>query len=196
MGLGFKKSALSGGSRPIWQGRGEDMQLVQGGFLLDTAGLTADAVVEGGTPVNYDEVTRVVKVLKTAKVYEATSTSAVKVYKGHLLTTSDNLGAVVGGAAYAISTIDTSNSAYDLVTLSTALGALTAGQALFASSASGAAAAAYVVQPNGLLYAEMKVEENESASVAIRGTIYERRVPAVTAAIKELLPHIIYSKSL
>lgn len=205
MSVGLKRT-LTVGSAPVFQGTGKDRQIAQGGFSLDTTGLILDApgaesVIPAGSPIAFDESTRVAKLLKTAKVYEnATNTAtAIKVYKGHQLKAGDYVGAVVGGKAYDI-TIDTSNADYDVVTVSTTLGvALTADTSyLFQSSATGATAAALKVSPTGLLWSDAKVAVGESVSVVIRGTVYARRVPYfadLVTALKTNNAQIIWSQS-
>lgn len=170
-----------------------------GGFVLDASTLTAGDTVKAGHPLGFDESTRLAKVVKLAKVYENAGSSAtqIKVYKGHHFKVGDYIAKTVGGAAYAITAIDTSNASYDLITVGTTLGvALTADtDVLFQSSATGASAAAYSVTAKGLLYEDTDVAAGTSVSVVLRGTIYERRAPAVTAAVKTALPHIIFSQS-
>lgn len=181
---------------PVWIKRLEN---AQGGFVLDHAPLAVGNTVEAGTPVAINEATRKANVVKTAKVYEnaASNATAIKVYKKHHFKVGDYIAVAVGGAAYAITAIDTTNAAYDTITVGTTLGvALTADTSvLFQSSATGASAAAYSYTANGLVYEDTTVASGCSVSVVLRGTVYERRVPPATAAIKTALPHIIYSQS-
>ena len=84
-----------------------------------------------------------------------------------------------------------------MLTVGTTLAvALTAGDALFVSSATGASAAVYATVAKGLLYQGVYVGANEAVSVAIRATVYARRIPIVTTEIKALLPNVIFSNSL
>lgn len=189
------KTTLNSGV-PVYQQRHET---AQGGFVLDHSTLTVGDTVKAGQPVGYNEATRKANVVKVAKVYENAGSSAtvIKVYKGHHFKVGDYIAKTVGSAAYAITAIDTSNAAYDSITVGTTLGvALTADtDVLFQSSATGASAAAYSVTAKGLVYEDTDVAAGCSVSVVIRGTVYERRVPAVPAAVKTALPHIIYSSS-
>lgn len=186
---------VSAGGVPIFQ---QNYENAQGGFTLDTTGLTAGAIVPAGTVMGADAATRKAKVIKTAKVQANASNTdvAIKVEKGHLFVVGDYLAAVVGGKAYAITAIDTTNAAYDVLTVGTTLAvALSVGDALFESSATGATAAVYATVAKGLLFQDTKVGVNEPLAIAIRATVYERRIPVVTDAIKALLPNIIFSKS-
>jgi len=176
-------------------------ELATGGFTLDTTNLVAGAEVPAGSVMCYDEEERKAKVLKVAELYADATDAATdyKVKKGHILKVGDDIGVVIGGKAYAITAIDTTNADYDTVTVATTLGvALTAanGVVLFESSANGAAACAYGSgEPNGLLFSDTIAEENTSCAVAIRATVYARRIPALAAGVKALLPNIIFSQS-
>ena len=153
--------------------------------------------IPGGTPVLYDEAARTIKVLKTAEVVEAAGGSATqyKVKPGSLLKVGDYVGKTVGGAAYAITVIAPSGTDYDVITVGTTLGAMSVGDGLFQSSATGASAAAMFLIPNGLSYQDYDVAVNQDISVVVRGTVYARRVPFAPTGVKTALPLIIYSQS-
>ncbi len=197
MGLGFKRK-LSTGGIPVWQGTGKDIQLAQGGFLLITTGLTIGAILLAGTPLVFDEAARTATVLHVG-VAQATAGGAATAYrlkKGHTFKVGDYLASgAVGGKAYAITAIDTSNADYDELTVGTTIGAVNAGDLLYASTATGATSSAYPAI-NGLLYEETIVDTGTSVSAVIRGTAYAHRVP-YSAAIAALpgLDDIIYSQS-
>ena len=191
----LKKEVLSDGI-PVWQGR--EVETAQGGFILDATGLTTGDTVKAGTPVGFDESTRKAVIIKTATLQaDATNTAtAYQVLKGHLFIVGDKIGATKGSKSYAITAIDKTNAAYDVLTVETTLGAaLTAGTALFQTSATGATAADFIVVPKGLTYDTFDVEANISLSVVIRGTVYHRRVPKAPSDLKAALPNIIFSES-
>ena len=181
---------------PIFQ---KEFEVAQSGFKLVTTGLPEGEIVTPGTPVGFDEETREGTVLKTAVVYEnATDTAtAIKVKKGHFLQVGENVAFSVGGAAYSISAIDTSNADYDELTIGTTLGvALTSGDVLFKSSASGASAAALHITPKGLLFDNVKIEDNVSLAVVLRGTVYKKRIAnGIPADVEAELPLIVFSES-
>ena len=196
-GMGITRTPTKSGI-PVYQGTAKDIQLLQGGCLLNTTGLTAGNIIPAGTPVVYDEVTRVVSILHNARAQANAGASAVNypVEKGHSLAVGDYLASgAVGGKAFAITAIDTSNASFDTITVGTTIGAVTAGDLLFASTETGATASA-LPAINGLTYDEVIVSSNISLSVVIRGTVYARRVPW-SAAIEALsgLKQFIYSKS-
>ena len=196
-GMGITRTPTKSGI-PVYQGTAKDIQLLQGGCLLNTTGLTAGNIIPAGTPVVYDEVTRVASILHNARAQANAGASAVNypVEKGHSLVVGDNLATgAVGGKAFPITAIDTSKASFDTITVGTTIGAVTAGDLLFASTATGATASA-LPAINGLTYDEVIVSSNISLSVVIRGTVYARRVPW-SAAIEALsgLKQFIYSKS-
>lgn len=189
-----KESAVIG--VPVFQKVNET---AQGGFRLDIAPLTAGDTIAAGTPISYDESTRIAKVVKTAvAAANATNTATdYQVKKGHNLKVGDYLALGVGSKAYAITAIDTSNAGYDVVTVGTTLGAaVTAGDVFFQSSATGASAAVVSGTARGLLYQDTVVETGADVAVVIDGTVYERRVPnGIPSAVKSALPKIFFSQS-
>lgn len=194
MGLGITKTTTSDGL-PIWQ---SDPDLLQGGFKLVTTGLTTDTVLPAGTPVLASETARTATVLKTAIAQASATNSATdyKLVKGHQFAVGDYLALTVGSKAYAITTIDTSNADYDLVSVGTTLGAsVSAGDVFFKSSATGASSAALDVTPNGLLYQAVKIESNKPVAVAYEGRVYLRRIPGMPTDVKTALKLIFFSGS-
>lgn len=185
---------------PIWQGSGKDIQLAQGGFALSATGLPINTVIPAGTPVVFDEAARTASIVGGGTLQATASSSATtyRVNKGHTFKVGDYLSAVIGGTAYAITAIDTTNTAYDTLTVGTTLGVgYSAGQNLFVSSATGATASAYAAI-NGLLYDDTFGNAGESISVVIKGTVYARRIPfAYNASLAAIaaLSHIIFSQS-
>lgn len=186
------------GDIEVWQ---NVFETASGGFTLDTTGLTtlaSGSVLKAGLPFGFDESTRKARCIKVATLYAnaANNATTYQVLKGHNAIVGEYFGYTVGGAAYAISAIDTSNAGYDILTLGTTLGvAMTAGNALFQSSATGASAAALIVTPKGALYEDADPSANESLSMVIRGTLYHRRVPTWPSAVKTALPSILLSES-
>lgn len=196
--MGLTRTLGTGGI-PVWQGTNKDIQLVQGGVTLVTTGLVPGTVIPAGTPVVFVEgTTRTGTVLHSGFLYENAASNAVnyKVRKNHTFVVGDYLASgATGGKAYAITAIDRTNADYDTLTVGTTIGAVDAGASLYASTATGATASA-LPACNGLLYDDAVVAEKTGISVAIRGTIYARRV-IYNASIEALagLKGIIYSQS-
>ncbi|HTE08103.1 MAG TPA: hypothetical protein VK628_05035 [Flavitalea sp.] len=196
MSIGLTKTTYSG-QIPVWQGIGKDIQLAQGGFALVTTALKDGAVLKAGSPVIFDEAARTATVLATGVSVLTSGGSDVtyRVAKGSPFTVGQYLAAGgTGGKAYAITVIDTSNADYDVLTVGTTLGVVTAGDTVYASTATGATASAYGAV-NGLLYDDTIVRAGESISAVIRGTVYARRVPYHSALATALAGKIIYSQS-
>jgi hypothetical protein len=77
MGLNVQKTTVNYGVQ-IWQ-TGRSPETAQGGFILDTTGLTAGDTLKGGTAMTYDETTRIAKkATVTAGVDDAPDTSDAK----------------------------------------------------------------------------------------------------------------------
>lgn len=194
MGLQQVKTDLNAGV-PIWQ---KILMYAQGGFTLDYTGFTAGDTIKAGSIVGFDESTRIAKIQKVAIVQAnaTNSATAIRVTKGRQAKSGDYVAKTIGGAAYAITAIDTSNAAYDVLTVGTTLGvALTAGDVLYVSSATGAAAGAYTITPKGLLYEDAIAGTDTHISVVTSGTVYDRRIPGSGSVIQGALPLIIFSQS-
>lgn len=197
-GIGVIRT-LNTASVPVWQGTGKDIQLLQGGCTLVITGLVLGRLIPAGTPLIYDETARTATVLHSGVAYAnaASNATTYQVGKNHSLVVGDYLASgATGGKAYAITAIDTTTSTdYDILTVGTTIGAVTAGDSLYASTATGATASA-LPACNGLLYDDATIAAGSAVSVAIRGTIYARRV-IYNASIAALagLKNIIYSQS-
>jgi hypothetical protein len=199
MELAITRTAGSAGI-PIWQGTGKDIQLAQGGFLLSVTGYLPYSTISAGTPVVFDEAARTATITGSGTLQAAATGTPTqyRLNKGHGFKVGDYMAAAgTGGAAYAITAIDQTNTSYDLVTLGTTIGNLAVGAGVYASTATGASASAYPTGVNGLLYADCKAVAGESCSVVIRGTIYARRMASYSAALAALtgLKNIIFSQS-
>lgn len=194
MSLKFKKETVSSGVAVF----STVHETAIGGFTLDKTGLSDGDLLPAGSPIGYDESTRLARVIKTAVLHANAGNTATdyQVKKGHNFIVGEHFGAVTGGKAYTITAIDKSNEAYDVITIGTTLAvALTAGDVVFQSSAAGATAAAFIVTPKGLLFEETTVASNESVSVVVRGTVYARRAPLKNSYLRAALPLIIFSES-
>ena len=195
MGLGHTKTTVT----PQVEVFPKVLENAQGGFTLYNTALTAGDTVYRGTVMGYDESTRYAKVVKQAILYEAAENDdvAYKVKKGHHFKVADIFAYVVGGAAYAITEITTTETAYDTITIGTTLGvAIEAGEVLFQAETAGSDTASLLVEPKGLLYEDTVVAANEPVSVLIKGTAYKRRLPCGACdAVVTALSHIVFSES-
>lgn len=197
-GLGFVRAFGIAGI-PVYQ-IDKAFKLVQGGFALDKTNLVAGQIIPAGTPLLYDEAARTAVVGSFATLFANATNSATtyQIKKGSILKVGDYFSATPGGTAYAITAIDTTASDHDVVTIGTTLGtALTAGQLLFKSTATGSTASALPAF-NGLLYEDTLIRTGiaQAISAVQRATVYARRVPYSTSlAALSGLDDITYSQS-
>jgi hypothetical protein len=174
----------------------ESVYKATGGFTLDKTNLKDGTdYLEKGALMAADFKTRKAKLVKTAVVHEAagetaTSIKVEKKGKSHHFKKGDNIAKTVGGAAYAISNIDTSNSEYDVIKVGTTLGeTLAVGDVLFESSATGVDAATEANVANAILIHDAEIEEQTTVNVGLQiFEIIEANLPyGVTAKNKESL---------
>lgn len=119
MAITFEKQSFGGRFPEIWRG---ECKMLPGGFK-PTQEFAPGTVVRRATPVfvNFDEMSATV--CKVASVLDGGTTTKVRVHKGHYFTKGDNVFKY-GDAAPALVTVnevDRTNSAYDVLTLSTAI---------------------------------------------------------------------------
>lgn len=112
---------------------------VIGGGTIDRSDLRSAVFAEGKadelpplTPVVIDPATGVYHVVKTARVYEAASTTKYKVEKKHFFAVGDavTLGGTFDKASDVITEIDKSDPKFDLITLAATIGAAVKGDVL------------------------------------------------------------------
>lgn len=169
------------------------LEVAQGGFTLDDSGFSVGATITAGTPIGFDETTRLAKVAKVAVLHAdaANNATTYQVKKGHYFKVGSSIN-LAGGTARAITVIDTSNAGYDVLTVGTTIGAAaSAGANVFISDAGYTAV-------KGLLYSDVVLDANGLADIAVvlRGTVYDRRIVApIPASVKTSLPLIIFSQS-
>ena len=182
-----KETATTG--IPVFQ---KDIETAQGGFTLDETGLVAGTVIPAGSVIGFDELTRKAKVLKGAVLQAAVTNTATAypVLKGNNLVVGNTIN-LTGGTARPITTIDRTNPAYDTVNVGTSIGAAAAAGADLAVGDDGPSKAKGLLRNDVLITAGII----RTLSVVIRGTVYERRIPPVSAAIKALMPNMIFSQS-
>ena len=168
-----------------------------GGFTLDITGLTVGAIMKAGSLMSFDASNRMAKVVVSGTMAESAADGATtyKIAKGSIFVVGNNFAAVTGGKAYPITAIDASGADYDVITVGTSIGAVNAGAAVFASSATGATAAAYGSTIKGLLMEDTKISKNVTVDVVTHGVVYARRIPGAPVDVRAALPLIIFSES-
>lgn len=127
MAIEFKKTKYSGHTPEIWRG---ECKILPGGFKL-TQNFPVGTVIHRAIPVAVDFSAMSATVIKSTTVLEGGTTKAVRVAKGHLFVAGDVV--VKNGAADAtatVSSVDTSNTEYDVLNLSAAITGLASGDVL------------------------------------------------------------------
>ncbi len=130
----------------------------RGAYRLDIEGLTVGTTLPRFTPVVADLTSRTVKVVKNVKVVveAAADATSVNVAKNSLAYVGMLLGTGAKGAK--VTAIDTSNTAYDTLTLEAAFGVkIAADTVLFEASAAGGTTPKNTA--NFVIYESTKVEK-------------------------------------
>lgn len=199
-----RKTASFTGMRPIFTG---SPSIVQGGFNLDVEGqkFRVGDVVPAGTLAIFNETTRKVQVIKTAKVVEVDNENNKKVtlyvdeFYAPCFAVGDSVlkvGAVTGTFASAptITAIDNGNSLNNtgnvyVVTLSAAITGLKAGDVLTEVVKDSSNNAAERGKANSVLFREYEVSEFETgvdvSADTMQYALYERRVPPIPSSQKD-----------
>lgn len=109
---------------------------IRGGVSVKASELGGDYLREGAvlSAADANGLCHVVKIAETVAEVEATGT-IIKVKKYHNLKVGDFVMTGEGGVAYAIADIDASNKTYDVLTVSTTLGAIEKGGFLIEAAA-------------------------------------------------------------
>ena len=190
--------------RPIFTG---SPSIVQGGFNLDVDGqkFRVGDVIPAGTLAIFNETTRKVQVIKTAKVVEVDSENTKKLtlyvdeFFAPCFAVGESVlkaGAVTGTFASAptITAIDNGNSLNNtgnvyVVTLSAAISGLKAGDVLVEVVADSSKNAVERGKANSVLFKEYEVGEFETgvdvSADTMQYALYERRVPPIPTSQKD-----------
>lgn len=199
-----RKTASFTGMRPIFTG---SPSIVQGGFNLDVEGqkFRVGDVVPAGTLAIFNETTRKVQVIKTAKVVEVANENNNKVtlyideFYAPCFAVGDSVlkvGAVTGtfSSAPTITAIDNGNCLNNtgnvyVVTLSATIAGLKAGDVLTEVVQDSSNNAAERGKANSVLFREYEVSEFETgvdvSADTMQYALYERRVPPIPSSQKD-----------
>jgi len=208
-GIGLTGDTAIGGAIPIWT----DVEVARrfsypGGFSISNPP-DAQALIPGGTPYEVDEATRTAKICYRFEAYEAATNSATtyKIVKDAGVHNLLKVGLVLmkmpsaltgTGTGRAITAIDTSNAAYDEITVATTLGVAIAVGDVLAEAAEAGTTKALAAVANGLSYSDRFIEDDVlgySTSVVYEGTIYNRRIKKIADIERASLTRILFSES-
>ncbi len=173
-------------------------ELFTGGFSIAPDGFNKGVVLPKGSLVKVDESTRLAVPIKTA-VLTATANagaSGIAVESGHHFKVGDHVGLDNGGSAHKILAV---TDTYITIANTTGdnLGTGVAGDVLYhaAATADAGAAVAFKVKPNGILRYDTTIATGEFATVAVRASVYKRRMQAHIDGHLADLKHIHFSES-
>lgn len=164
---------------------------IPGGVTVKVSNLGGDALFEG-TPLAKG-TDGLFEVVKTAQVITAATASGVKyeVAKGHHFKVGDRFG-TAACAGQEIKSIDKSDSAKDVITLSKTLGAeVPIGTCAFETDGESTTLAK---TPVGIAGQNQDVESGENlfTDIWVIGVVREATAPAMDDAIKDALKNISY----
>jgi len=164
---------------------------IPGGVTVSVSELGGNVLFEG-TPIGVGS-NGLYKVVKTAKVVTAATSSATtyEVAKGHHFKVGDYFAAGTANGQ-AITAIDKTDPAKDVITVGTTLGvAITVDTVAYQTTGSNKTLA---VTPSAFAGSTEDVEEGNNLFVSawVIGVLKEANAPAVTEAIKTALKGVIY----
>ena len=151
MAIEFKKTAYSGRFPEIWRG---ECKMLPGGFK-PLQSFSVGTVLRRATLLEVNFENMPAAVVKLADVLAGGTTEAVRVAKGHYFAVGDVITKVGDGKSTpSISSIDTSNVDYDVLTLSAAYTGLKKGDTIVESTAVGSGDATSKYTPNMIVGAD------------------------------------------
>ena len=159
-----------------------------GGLTLAIADLVED-VVYAGTPIGVDSSTKLGHIVKCARMQATASNSATdyRVEKGHNFKVGDHICSAEGAKAQTITSITTTETAYDTLTVGTSLGVEVADNAhLYQSAAASQSTGSDLkYDPIGLVGEDHDVTSGDNilCSVVLRGSVITDNIPYIGSVI-------------
>lgn len=124
MAIEFNRNAVPAAKEPFWR---KEVKMLPGGFSLKDT-FPVGSVIRKSSPIYVDFATMSAAVVKVGKVLTGGTTTAPRVAKGHNFVVGDLVMKIgVTGKAVNVSSIDRTNSEYDVITFSAALTGVAAG---------------------------------------------------------------------
>ena len=138
-----------------------------GGVNIKDNDISEGRYIPALAPLSVDFKTRTAKVSKSVKAVEAISGTSLKIQKNSFIKAGMHLGNGTAGAT--ITTIDTSNTNYDTLTLTATIAGVAAGDVLFEAKTN---TGREVKNPSNYLN-YTRVKNEEGASVTLLGRAFE-----------------------
>ena len=196
MGVKFEGKSYAGNMPVFWRG---EAKILPGGYkLLQT--FPKGTVIPKGTPSHIVIGTLTAAVSKYAKVVSGGTTIKPRVPKGTLFQINDIVMKEGETTGVTVSSIDTSNADYDVLTLSSAISGLAADDVLIEATATSSSAAKY--EPNAVVGEDTEPlagSDQDTVSAAYDAVVllgYTVQLPAswMQGICMKNNPNIIYVK--
>lgn len=196
MGVKFEGKSYAGNMPVFWRG---EAKILPGGYkLLHT--FPKGTVIPKGTPLHIVIGTLTAAVSKYAKVVSGGTTTKPRVPKGTLFQINDIVMKEGETTGVTVSSIDTSNADYDVLTLSSAISGLAADDVLIEATATSSSAAKY--EPNAVVGEDTEPlagSDQDTVSAAYDAVVllgYTVQLPAswMQGICMKNNPNIIYVK--
>lgn len=196
MGVKFEGKSYAGNMPVFWRG---EAKILPGGYkLLQT--FPKGTVIPKGTPLHIVIGTLTAAVSKYAKVVSGGTTAKPRVPKGTLFQINDIVMKEGETTGVTVSSIDTSNADYDVLTLSSAISGLVADDVLIEATATSSSAAKY--EPNAVVGEDTEPlagSDQDTVSAAYDAVVllgYTVQLPAswMQGICMKNNPNIIYVK--
>nr|DAR49053.1 MAG TPA: Head fiber protein [Caudoviricetes sp.] len=196
MGVKFEGKSYAGNMPVFWRG---EAKILPGGYkLLQT--FPKGTVIPKGTPLHIVIGTLTAAVSKYAKVVSGGTTIKPRVPKGTLFQINDIVMKEGETTGVTVSSIDTSNADYDVLTLSSAISGLAADDVLIEATATSSSAAKY--EPNAVVGEDTEPlagSDQDTVSAAYDAVVllgYTVQLPAswMQGICMKNNPNIIYVK--
>ena len=182
MAINFAKTSYEGRTPAIWRG---ECKVLPGGFPPKNT-LPGGSVIMRGAPLYVDFDNMEAAVIKAVSVLAGGTTTKPRVAKGHYFAVGDVVMKVgKTDASPSISGIDTSNAAYDVLTLSSAISGLTTDDVLVEATAYEAAVgsgdatpAAEKYLPNAIVASDLEVKDKlDTLDAAYEAVVLKNVLP-------------------
>lgn len=156
MAIEFNRTAVPAAKEPFWR---KEVKMLPGGFSMNNT-FPVGSVIRKSSPIYVDFATMSAAVVKVGKVLTGGTTNAPRVAKGHNFVVGDLVMKIgVTGKAVTVSSIDRTNSAYDVITFSSALTGVAAGDFVQEAVADGDSTFKVKYTANMVLGADVEVKE-------------------------------------
>lgn len=174
------------------------LETIPGGRTLAIADLS-QTIVYAGTPIGIDSSTKLGHIVKCAEMQATATDTAVdyRVLKGHNFAVGDHICSAEGAKAQTITSITTTETAYDTLTVGTTLGVEVADGAWLYQSASASQSTGSDLKydPEGLVGEDIDVTSGDNllVSVVVRGSVVKDNIPTIGTVITAKLPLIRFN---